>query len=114
MARMKRLPARKYLDNWLEHLDGDVSHSSGTYDAWLRLGVEYSDVLYVLERGRVTDIQKETPHGYAYTIEGRTIDDIPICVSAVPEITGRGIHILSVRPKLEQDNDGNHHDKNIA
>lgn len=57
MARVKPYPARKYLDNWLERLAGEVSHSPKTADNWKRLGVEYSDVLYVLERGHVIDIQ---------------------------------------------------------
>jgi hypothetical protein len=114
MAKAKQSLARNYVDCWLEHLSGDVSHTPSSELSWSRLGVGYVDVLHVLSIGRGTVTNKEEAHETIYQIVGKAIDGEHLCITISIEPIGRGICILGVENHSEQDNDHITHDKLIA
>ena len=114
MAKAKLSLARDYVDCWLEHLSGEVSHTPSSNLSWSRLGFDYADVLYVLEFGRVTTTNKEEAHVSEYQIVGTAIDGEHLCITISIEPIGRGICILNVENHSEQDNDYFTHNKRIA
>lgn len=114
MAKAKLSLARDYVDYWLEHLSGEVSHTPSSQLGWSRLGLHYADVLRVLEVGRVTNANKEEAHASEYQIVGKAIDGEHLCITISIEPVGRGLCIINVENHSEQDNDYFNHDKRIA
>jgi hypothetical protein len=115
MAKAKLSLAREYVDYWLEHLAGEVSHTPSSERCWSRLGPgSYADVLHVLEVGRVTQANKEEAHVSEYEIIGTTIDGEHLCITITIEPIGRGICIQDVEILSEQDNDKLTHNKRSA